>query len=273
MKCFEMAKCSPKERANCYVWQKFSDDMENIKCWVIRSVYHPENRDILKKCRNCDYFRAMNSQSGVQSDFVADIGLILCRGVLNNDRTRALSEVWEKMKHAGKHSVIVDLSLVTNIYSCGLGMVVKMHQEAEAAGGVALFVGVQGYPLAIFHSTKLSRLIRSATDQKQALQLIDSLCSKAAIREVVPPETASVSPAVPKVRPPCWEYWNNHNPKNANTCDECYRKLTQSTVPCWMVEGVIEGVSFQYVNEDCVECNYFREFGTGPAMPSSSSPT
>jgi hypothetical protein len=27
------------------------------------------------------------------------------------------------------------------------------------------------------------------------------------------------------------------------------------------VDGMIEGISFQYVNEDCETCPYFEEFG------------
>jgi len=49
-------------------------------------------------------------------------------------------------------------------------------------------------------------------------------------------------------------------PKNATTCDECYKK-DQTHGPALLgCDGMIEGISFQYVNEDCESCTYFAEF-------------
>ena len=61
-------------------------------------------------------------------------------------------------------------------------------------------------------------------------------------------------------RPECWVFWKNHNPKNATTCDECFKKIKPTGKPCWIVDGMIEGISFQYVDEDCESCHYFEEF-------------
>jgi hypothetical protein len=60
--------------------------------------------------------------------------------------------------------------------------------------------------------------------------------------------------------PQCWEYWHDHNPKNATTCEECWRKAKPSVQFCWLVEGTIEGVTFRYINEDCESCEYYLKF-------------
>ncbi|MBD3322509.1 MAG: STAS domain-containing protein [Chitinivibrionales bacterium] len=259
MKCYELAKCTPEQQEKCYVWNSFRDnpdDFENIKCWVLKSVHHQENRDLLKKCLKCRYYLMMNRDTGLVSDFDADIAKVSCEGVINNDKTRAILEVWEKLKESKKSKVILDLSSVNNIYSCGLGMLVKVHKEAEEAGGLMVVVGAQGYVLASFESTKLSRLLKLAGDNREAREIFDTLKKKKE-EAVVRKEPGEK----PRQRPPCWEYWNNHNPGNATTCDECFKKINPSQEPCWIVEGMIEGVSFQYVNEDCESCDFFLEFG------------
>ena len=72
---------------------------------------------------------------------------------------------------------------------------------------------------------------------------------------------AEVEAAKPKERPPCREYFKNHNPRNATTCDKCFRKINPTNEPCWIVDGIIEGVSFQYVNDECEDCPHFVAWG------------
>ena len=159
---------------------------------------------------------------------------------------------------------------MTNIYSCGLGNIVRIHKEAEEQGGTAVFIGVQGYPLAIFESTRISRLVHLAEDRRAAADIIESRHPKPAPVAQIQPEARPVT-APPKERPPCWEFWNSRNPRNATGCDECYRKISPTANPCWIVDGMIEGVTFQYVNEDCLACRYFLEFGTGPAIKAETA--
>lgn len=210
----------------------------------------------------------VNRESGIQTDTHTDVSTISCDGVINNDRTRALEKVWNTLKQNEKFNVILDLSQVNNIYSCGLGLLVKMHKEAQANKGMLVVTGVQGYALAIFTSTRLSKLLYMAADHSAAVQLFDlqrkkieealEAERKAAENEVIIKQTASIKK--PSKRIPCWEYFQNNNPANATNCDECYKKSAPSLDPCWIVQGLIEGISFQYVNEECETCDYFLEF-------------
>jgi anti-anti-sigma factor len=177
--------------------------------------------------------------------------------VINYERTRGISEVWERLKKSNKFKIVLDLTSVNNIYSCGLGAIVKIHKETQEAGGMLVVVGAQAYVKATLDSTKLSRLLRLVTDHRQARELFDSVKKKADEERIRAEEAAK-----PKVRVPCWQYFKNHNPRNATTCDECFRKINPTNEPCWIVDGVIEGVSFQYVNEDCESCEYFLEYGS-----------
>jgi len=236
--------------------------MDNIKCWVLKGVYNEGNNEHFQKCRNCKYYLMMNKDTGMVSDHDAGMAVITCNGTINNDRTRALEKVWANLKENKKHRVLLDLSEVNNIYSCGLGILVKMHKETVHLGGILVVTGVKGYVQSIFTSTKLTKIMHIAADRAQAEAIFSELRQKEEAAALAAAEAAKPKIAPPKKRIPCWEYFKNQNPRNATLCDECFKKISPTKEPCWIVEGMIEGVSFQYVNEDCESCDYFFEFGT-----------
>jgi len=257
-----MTGCSEKQRSTCLAWTSFKDnleEMEDIQCWIMKG-YASEGECLKnRKCKKCNYYLAMNRNSGIASEIDADTTIITCEGTLNNDSAGALERVWENLKKNGKYKVILDISRVNNIYSCGLGMLVRIHKEAIEGGGALIVAGARGYAQVIFTSTKLAKIIHLVPNRIAAVEYFEQKKKKKEEAERLAAEEAKKAQI--KKRVPCYKYWNNQNPRNATKCDECFRKLSDSTTPCWIVEGMIEGISFQYVNEDCESCKYFLEFG------------
>ncbi len=265
MKCYEVRKCSKEERDACYVWNSFRDnpqDIENVKCWVLKGVYQEESGELLKRCKKCAYFITMNRETGIVADTDADVAVVTCEDTINAERTKALEKVWENLRQHNRVKVILDISRVNNIYSCGLGAIIKIHKEAAAAKGLLVVVVAEGYVTNLFAVTKLSRLLRIVKNHRDAHDIFDSTKK----RDLEAQEKAALAaaeaakPPKPKERPACWIYWKNHNPQNATTCDECFKKIKPTGQPCWIVDGMIEGISFQYVDEECESCQYFEEF-------------
>lgn len=263
VKCYEIAKCSQNDRDNCYVWNSFREnplEMENIKCWILKGVYQENNKQLYKKCRQCKYYLLMNRDSGIVSNYDADLAIITCEGTINNDRSKALEKTWETIKQHGKSNVLLDLSRVNNIYSSGLGTIIAMHKDIQAVKGILLIVCPEGYVKTLLQVTKLSRLLKIVNNQHEARFKYDVYKQEEA-KKKAQPKPEAIKPKPPKERPPCYGYWKNKNPRNATGCEECSKKIKPSSQPCWLVEGMIEGISFQYVNEDCEDCPYFLEFG------------
>jgi anti-anti-sigma factor len=261
MKCYQTRPCSEKQRQHCYVWKSFADnpdELENVKCWVLKGAYQHDNRKQLVQCQSCEYYQALNIKSGIDSSLQTTSGRISCQGVLNNDRTRVLEQVWASIPPQARKRVVLQLGELNNIYSCGLGMLIRMHQETEQAGGILVVEGASGYVEELLHSSRLDRILNLSKSEAESHALFEKF------EQSTPPTTAAPaqSPsAQPLTKVPCFEYWNNHNPKNATNCDECFQKKEPSSRPCWIVDGVIEGVSFEYVNEECEQCEYYRRFG------------
>ncbi len=275
MKCFEITNCSERKRKSCYVWTSFQsspEELDNIKCWVIKGANLQKNKSQHLKCRKCNYYLMMNHDHGDEINTHDDIATISCDGIINNDKTRALEKVWETLSKNGKYNVILDISQVNNIYSCGLGLLVKMHKDAQTNKGMLILTGVQGYPLAVFTSTKLSKLLFMAADKKAAFHLFDIQRKKQeeAQKETAQNDVADSEPLPTKTsrkRIQCWEFFENHHPGHLTNCEECPKKISPSKKFCWIEEGLIEGILFQYINEKCKTCDYFLKFGNNPFFP------
>jgi anti-sigma B factor antagonist len=265
VKCYEITNCQPKDREACYVWNSFRDspqDMDNIKCWILKGVYQEENADLYKKCKLCKYYLMMNRDSGIVSDYDADLAIITCEGTINMDRGKALEKTWETLKSHGKNKVLLDLTRVTNIYSSGLGTIITIHKSTQAAKGLLILVCPDGYVKNLFQVTKLSRLLKIVGDTREARDAYDAYKLLEAKKTAQPTAPETLKPKQPpKERPQCFVYWKDKNPRNATGCNECFKRIKPSNQPCWIVEGMIEGVSFQYVNEDCEDCPYFAQYG------------
>jgi anti-sigma B factor antagonist len=266
VKCYESAKCSQKDRDACFVWNSFRDnssDLENIKCWIMKGAYNEANKKQYEKCLQCPYYAAMNRDSGIVSDADADLAIISGDGSINNDRNKALEKTWQTLKGHSKSYVLLDLSRVNNIYSSGLGTIITIHKETLAMGGMLVVLCPDGYVKNLFQVTKLARILKLTSNLRDAHSAIAAhkqLLSKKAA-EAPKPQEPKQQRLAPKERPPCHVYWKNKNPQNATTCDECFKKIKPPQQPCWVVDGMIEGISFQYINEDCEPCAYFEEFG------------
>jgi anti-sigma B factor antagonist len=267
MKCHEVTKCSQKQRDSCFVWNSFRDapkEMEDIKCWMMKGACNEGKNEQYEKCRRCAYFQSKNRDAGIISDADADLAVISGEGTINNDRNKALEKTWETLKEHAKAYVILDLSKVTNIYSSGLGTIIAIHKETKALGGLLVILCPEGYVKSLFQITKLTRIVTLAANLRDAHGTINAHKQLQApkIPRPSPEKEPQKKPQAPKERPSCWVYWSNKNPRNATACDECSKKIKQSNQACWIVDGMIEGIFFHYVNEDCKTCRYFEEFGT-----------
>ena len=275
VKCYEITKCSEKDRAECFVWKNFGerpDDLEDVKCWVLKGTYHEEGGQT-QACRKCKYYLALNREVNVDADHSAELGLISCAGAVNSEKTGALEKVWDALKKHNKYKVILDLSRVTSVYSCGLSLLVKIHKETVAAGGMMVVVVGQGQAHQVLHSSKLTKIFHLAPDQAAARELFEAAVRKkeedlhaaAEKSRRAAEEARKAAEAAAPVQPQkkfvrCWEYWKNQNPHNATTCDECSLKQNPNPQACWVIEGNVEGVTFHFVNEACVDCKYFEEY-------------
>jgi len=171
MKCYEITGCSEEQRKNCFVYKNFQNnigDMENIACWVLKRGSVEINSDDQKMCDKCPYYAAMNEQSITVNLDEHENVIIECCGTLNTVRSAALGNVADKLKNDKKSRVILDLSSVSNVYSCALSMIVRFHLQCEELGGTFVIAGATGYVMVAFKTASFHRFIKQAQDVEEA---------------------------------------------------------------------------------------------------------
>jgi anti-anti-sigma factor len=175
MNCYEVTNCAEERRNACFVFKNFhnkNSDMENISCWILKRGspgWTPEDQ---AKCVECAYYKAMD-QDGVTVRYGENgIVVIECRGTLNMLRTKVLGEVADKLKEQGQNKIILDLSAVTNIYSCAMSMIVRLHLQCEEQGGMLVMAGATGYVKVAIGTVSIDKFIKTAETADEAVALM-----------------------------------------------------------------------------------------------------
>jgi anti-anti-sigma factor len=176
MNCYEITGCSEERKNACFVFKNFhnkNSDMENISCWILKRGSPGWTQDDQATCTSCDYYKTMN-QDGITARFDdRGVAIIKCHGTLNMLRTKVLEEVADKLKEKGQGRVILDLSAVTNIYSCAMSMIVRLHLQCEEMGGAFVMTGATGYVKVAISTVSIDKFIRTAETVEAAIDLME----------------------------------------------------------------------------------------------------
>ncbi|MDR2592941.1 MAG: STAS domain-containing protein [Chitinispirillales bacterium] len=175
MNCYEVTECPEERRASCLVFRNFQNkpgDMGNISCWVLKRGDPNWTDADAERCRQCSYYLAVNHQGVTVSYGRGDAVVIECGGALNLLRTQVLGEVADKLKCEGKCKVALDLSAVTNIYSCAMSMMVRLHLQCEEMGGLFVMAGATGYVKVAIDAVLIDKIVKCVETMDEALALI-----------------------------------------------------------------------------------------------------
>jgi anti-anti-sigma regulatory factor len=146
--------------------------MGNISCWVLKRG-DPDWTDADgEKCRRCPYCQAVNHHGVTVSYGQSGTVVIECGGALNLLRTQVLGEVADRLKRDGKCRVALDLSAVTNIYSCAMSMMVRLHLQCEEMGGLFVMAGATGYVKVAINTVLIDKIVKCAETMDEALALM-----------------------------------------------------------------------------------------------------
>jgi len=176
VKCYEVQKCSQEnaKRVTCGTASGTTPGHRQRQMLGAQRRVPGGIGQQLKRCKQCAYFITMNREPAS------------CRtptpmwrwSPAKAPSTRAHQGTGKSMGQpaaAQPRQIILDISRVNNIYSCGLGAIIKIHKEALAAKGLLVVVATDGYVTNLFTVTKLSRLLRIVKNHRDAHDIFDSL--------------------------------------------------------------------------------------------------
>lgn len=175
MNCYEVTRCSDEQRAACVVFRNFHNkpsDMGNIPCWVLKRGDPNWTADDADGCRQCSYYLAVNHHGITVGYGPEDTVVITCGGALNLLRTQVLGEVADKLKAQGKSRVALDLNAVTNVYSCAISMMVRLHLQCEEMGGAFVMIGATGYVKVAIDAVRIGKIVKCAETLEDAIEIM-----------------------------------------------------------------------------------------------------
>jgi anti-anti-sigma factor len=149
--------------------------MENISCWILKYGGSDAVPEEAAKCTACSYYIAVNRHGITVRADDGDVVIVECTGTLNTLRTAVLGEVAEKLKTQNRNKIILDLSATTNIYSCAMGLIVRLHKQCEEMDGTFIMAGATGYVKVAIGTVSLDKFIKTAETAEAAFEMMKTI--------------------------------------------------------------------------------------------------
>jgi len=97
-------------------------------------------------------------------------GVVFGKISLDNKSITELEQFFEDRIQDGQTKFLLDLSLITYIYSNGIGMLIDIYHHLNSIGGALKIINPSLAVNNIFKSLKINSIIETYTDMDQALQ-------------------------------------------------------------------------------------------------------
>ncbi|MFP4522513.1 MAG: STAS domain-containing protein [Fibrobacterota bacterium] len=185
-------------------------------------------------------------------------GRIAVSGILNSEKSESFASAVGKVFSSGPSNLIVNLTETENIYTVGLAELVKAYKKCAEADRKMVLVVSSPNIYSLFEAAKLDRIMDIVRTPEKAAEIITGHEKEVAGGELAKRKEREEEVKKKIKQTPCWEYWNGKNPSNLNSCVDCYYRVSGTERPCWIIQGEIEGVSFEYVSEECLECGFYK---------------
>jgi anti-anti-sigma factor len=211
-----------------------------------------------KKCEKCPYLAEMQAPCNVTYVDKNGVGLITITGNVSESALPNLKKAADASVASGK-AVAVDCSGVTAMCSPSLGLLLRVYKARKEKTSSFFLVAPSTSLLELLRSTMLIKVmpvVRELNEVDNAINKLEEDIKTGELRRKQEEEKKKLAEAV-TLR--CWEYYKGQHPKNATPCAVCYFKNSGSKRPCWVVVGNIDGVEFDYIEEDCLDCEYFMK--------------
>ncbi|MBL8028605.1 MAG: STAS domain-containing protein [Fibrobacteres bacterium] len=222
-------------------------------CWV----YNMDDSGRLhKKCEKCPYLLEMQAPCNVTFSDKGGIGVITITGNVSETALPTLKKIADSSVSSEK-ALAVDCSGVTAMCSPSLGLLLRLYKARKEKSSPFFLVAPSTGLLELLRSTMLIKVmpvVRDFTEVENAINKLAEDIKTGELRRKQEEEKKKLEEAA-TLR--CWEYYKGQHPKNATPCAVCYYKASNSKNPCWVIIGNIDGVEFDYVDEDCLDCQYY----------------
>lgn len=227
------------------------------QCWIF---VEDETGRLNKQCEKCPYFNEIQKEDEIKVEEKEKYAVIYLENIFKNNRVSELKKKLDTELEKGKNVLLLDCSKLVNIPDQGLGVILRTFKTLKEKKGELFLLNPSETLVSMLNSTMLFKIlpvISSVSEAEEILRKKEEEIKtgeekrKAERKRILLHEAHTLR---------CWDFFKGHNPHNATGCAECHYKASGSKRPCWMVIGNVDGIIFEYLNEECAGCAYFRKF-------------
>jgi anti-anti-sigma factor len=222
-------------------------------CWVYNM---DDSGKLHKKCEKCPYLQEMQAPCNVTYADKGGIGLITITGNVSESALSSLKKAADSSIASSK-ALAVDCSGVSGMCSPALGLLLRLHKSRKEKTSPFFIVAPSGSLLELLRATMLIKVMPVVRDMSDFENAMNKLAEDIKTGELRRKEEEAKKKLEEAATLRCWEYFKGQHPKNATPCAVCHYKNSGSNRPCWVVIGNIDGVEFDYIDEDCLDCSYY----------------
>lgn len=230
------------------------------QCWI----YNMDDTGHLnRKCEKCPYYSGFQKPETIRLEETPAYCLITLPESLSEKGLPELRKALDTLLQKSVKVILLNCASLQQVTTPALGIILRTFKAQKEKGGEFFLIAPSDPLQMLLRSTMLAKVLpaaRSVTDVEELLaRKAEEIKSGEARRKEE--EKLQRKKEAESLR--CWEYWKGQHIKNATPCSICHYKVSGATSPCWMVVGEIEGIRFEYINEDCLDCAYYQKLNPG----------
>jgi len=226
------------------------------QCWIF---VMDDSGALNRQCEKCPYHAELTPESSVKTAENGASVTVTLKGEISEKRAVELKKIMDAQLKT-KSSIFVDCAGLTQIEPVALGILLRTYKLLKEKQGDFFLISPSDAMLAVLQSTLLIKIIPAVRSMDEAAHFIRKKEEAIRTGEARAQEEAKKKRLEEAKTVRCWEFFKGQNPQNATPCDVCHYKATGSAQPCWIIQSEIEGTTFEFVNEDCLVCDYFLKF-------------
>ncbi|MFH0920786.1 MAG: STAS domain-containing protein [Fibrobacterota bacterium] len=226
------------------------------QCWIF---VMDDNGGLNRQCEKCPYRTELTPESSVTVAENGNAVTITLKGEINEKRALELKKIMDAQLKT-KTGVFVDCAGLSQIEPVALGILLRTYKILKEKNNEFFLIAPSDALLAVLQSTMLIKIMPAVRSMDEASHFINKKQEAVRTGEAKAQEEAKIKRLEEAKSVRCWDYFKGQNPQNATPCMVCHYKASGSGQPCWIIQGEIEGTTFEYVNEDCLTCDYFLKF-------------
>lgn len=224
------------------------------QCWIYNM---DEAGRLNRKCEKCPYYSEFQKPETIGLEEKPAYALVKLPQTLTEKGLPDLRKILDGLVLKNARVVMLDCDKLEQVSTPALSVILRAFKLLKEKGGEFFLLNPTESFNTLLRSTMLIKVLPMARSAVEVEAMLARKAEEIKSGEAKRKEEEMLNKKKKAESLRCFEFWKGHHIKNATPCSICHYKVSGSISPCWTVSGEIEGITFEYTNEDCLDCSYY----------------